>query len=138
MPKIFLIISGLAAGITIGTGIAALLALLDIIPRLAQLTRSYKYIWLYESAFIFGATFFSIMDLLNVKLYLNSVILIILGSFMGVYIGLITAALAELINVIPVMVRRSNLTQYAFFILLAIIIGKVTGSLIYWLFPNIR
>ncbi|MEM5768126.1 MAG: stage V sporulation protein AB [Bacillota bacterium] len=44
--------------------------------------------------------------------------------------------MAEVLNVLPVMARRVGLLTYIRLLLLAMIVGKVVGSLIYWLVPG--
>ena len=50
----FVILIALAGGIAVGSGYVAFLAVLGIIPRLAQLTRSGKHIQYFEWAVIAG------------------------------------------------------------------------------------
>jgi len=49
--------------------------------------------------------------------------------FCGVFIGLLAAALTEVLNVLPVLAKRLGMKPYLFGLLLAMILGKMTGSL---------
>ena len=51
----------------------------------------------------------------------------------GVFVGVLAVALAEVLNVMPVMLRRSRLTQGLPWLLLAFALGKMAGSLVYFL-----
>jgi len=53
----------------------------------------------------------------------------IVGLFCGVFIGLLAAALTEVLNVLPVLAKRLGMRSYLFGLLLAMILGKMTGSL---------
>lgn len=46
---------GIAGGIAVGGGVIALFVVLDMIPRLAQLTGSYEKVHWYEGAMVCGS-----------------------------------------------------------------------------------
>ncbi len=133
MSSVLAILLGFANGIVVGSGIVALLTLLDIIPRLAQLTKTYHYITLYENVIIVGAVLAAYMSLSNSSIGLNPLAVIVVGFFIGTFVGLLASALAEVMNVIPVVVRRFRLEGYVHYILYSLILGKVLGSLLHWL-----
>ncbi|SCY92237.1 stage V sporulation protein AB [Alkaliphilus peptidifermentans] len=133
MRSVLVIITGLSNGIIVGSGIVALLTLLDIVPRLAQLTNTYKYIQWYENVIVMGAVFAAITSLTDFAISLKAPIVVVIGFFIGTFIGLLASALAEVMNVIPVLIRRFRLEGYVIYILYALIIGKVLGSLLDWL-----
>ncbi len=132
MRNLLVVFLGFSNGIVVGSGIVALLTLLDIIPRLAQLTKTYKYIALYENIIVTGATLAAFSSLTNTSIHFNTYFVIIIGFFMGTFIGMLASALAEVMNVIPVVVRRFKLDGYVIYILYALVFGKVLGSLLHW------
>ncbi|MBU5677654.1 stage V sporulation protein AB [Alkaliphilus sp. MSJ-5] len=123
---------GFSNGIIVGSGIVALLSLLDIIPRLAQLTKTYNNIKLYESVIVGAAVLASITSLTGVGINLGKFTVIIVGFSMGIFIGLLASALAEVLNVMPVLIRRFRLDGYIIYIVYSLILGKVLGSLLNW------
>lgn len=129
-------IIGLSGGVVVGTGLVAFLVVLDIVPRLAQLSGSYRNIRSYEWALILGATFFTFYDFFTnpFPLFGSHFLLILVGSFFGIFVGLLAAALTEVINVIPILTKRIRLEEYIQFFLFAMAMGKMTGSLIDWFF----
>lgn len=133
---IFLIIIGLSAGIAVGSALASFITLLDIIPRLMQLTNSYKKLGLYQIIIIVATIASVIMDFFNLSVYSNIFFLIPIGFFIGGFIGLIASALAEILNVIPVLENKLRLKELLPIPVLAISLGKVVGSLIDWLILN--
>lgn len=133
MELIILPIIGFSNGIIVGSGIVALLTLLDIIPRLAQLTKTYNYISIYEDVIIYSAALAAFFSLAKMGINTGVVFIIIIGFFMGVFIGLLASALAEVMNVIPVIVRRFQIEEYVFYIVYALILGKTVGSFIHWI-----
>jgi stage V sporulation protein AB len=125
---------GIAGGIAVGSGMVAFLVMLDIIPRLAQITRSHSYVRVYEAAIVFGSLVFTIMDFWNVRLTIWPVLTAVIGLFAGGFIGLLAAALTEVVNVIPILAKRIGIGGYMVGLLTAMVLGKVLGSLFEWLF----
>lgn len=128
-----LIFIGLAGGIVVGGGFVAFITVLDIIPRLAQLTRTYTYIHLYEWAIISGALFYTVIDLHDLSLRLPEWSIRIIGGLMGIFVGLLAAALTEVTNVIPILAKRLRIQDRLVLLLMAMAFGKVVGSLLQWL-----
>ncbi len=127
---------GLANGVIVGSGIVALITLLDIVPRLAQLTSTYRYIRWYETVIIAGASLAALASLTGLSIPLGGLTVVIVGFFMGVFVGMLASALAEVMNVMPVIVRRFRLEGYVIYILYALVFGKVIGSLLHWIVIN--
>lgn len=127
---------GLAGGIAVGGGLVAFFIVLDIIPRLAQLTRSYDKVHWFEGAIVCGALYWTFADFWDWKLWsmwLTPFLSTGIGLFDGVITGLLAAALTEVLNVLPILAKRLRIVQYMFGLLMAMILGKVTGSLFDWL-----
>ncbi|SHH54234.1 stage V sporulation protein AB [Tepidibacter thalassicus] len=136
--KAFLVLLGFSEGIVVGAGVVALLTLLDIIPRLCQITNSYGYLKVYELMLIAGTFFGSLFSLTNITFNLGNCTLVVMGIFYGIFIGLLASALAEAIDVIPVIERRFKIHGKAKYIILVIIFGKVFGSIINWTILKLR
>ncbi|MTI49181.1 stage V sporulation protein AB [Sporosalibacterium faouarense] len=130
---LFLVIFGLSGGALVGTASAAFITLLDIIPRLAQVTNSQHLIRLYERVIVTSGVIITFFHLLGISINLNKYLIIPIGFIMGAFVGLLASALAEVINVIPVLVRTLKIRSYVYYALLAISLGKMIGSLIDWL-----
>jgi stage V sporulation protein AB len=124
---------GVAGGIAVGSGFVAFLIVLDIIPRLAQITKSYRRIRAYEGAVIAGALFFTLADFYSWKAPLFPLGAAAFGLFAGCFVGMLAAALTEVVNVLPILARRVGMANYITWLLLAMILGKVAGSLFEWL-----
>ncbi|RUT36132.1 stage V sporulation protein AB [Paenibacillus zeisoli] len=139
-PALSLVLSiflGLAGGIAVGGGVIALFVVLDIIPRLAQLSRSYDKVHWYEGAMVSGSVVGTVADFWNFKLYLHSEIINgWIGLLNGIFIGMLAAALTEVLNVLPILAKRLHMRRYLFGLLLAMVFGKVAGSLFEWFIYN--
>jgi len=131
--SILLIIIGLSGGLLVGAGFVAILSVLDIIPRMVQVVGSRKYTILFQWTVILGPIFFTVMDFFPASIYFSEKVLAVPGFFMGIFVGLLAAALTEVLNVIPILTRRLHLFEYIYFFILAIAVGKTLGSLFHWL-----
>jgi len=128
---VFLALSG---GIVVGTSFVALLVIFDLIPRLAQLSNAYHLSYWFETALICGALYFTVADFFDVTIKLpNELTSIISGLLNGMFVGMLAAALTEVMNVLPILAKRLKLSQAMVALMMAMVLGKITGSLIDWL-----
>jgi len=125
---------GFAGGIAVGGGFVAFLAVLGIIPRLVQLTKSAHYVQAYEWAVIAGALSGSWCSLQDTVLSASSFWVIPLGLLCGVFVGMLSAALTEVLNVLPVLAKRIGVDGKIIVLLMALVLGKVLGSLFHWMY----
>jgi stage V sporulation protein AB len=132
--KILLIMFiGMAGGIAVGSGFVAFLTVLGIIPRLMQITKTYKYVRGYESGIVSGAVLAGWVSLRDVAFNTSIFWLIPIGLACGVFIGMLAAALTEVLNVLPILAKRIGFGPQIMMLLMAIVLGKIFGSLFHWL-----
>jgi stage V sporulation protein AB len=134
VKAIAVIVIGLAGGLAVGTGFVAFLAVLGVIPRLTQLTKTMKWIYAYEWSAVFGAVTGGWMSLRSSALDISKYWLIPLGLFSGVFIGMLAAALTEVLNVWPILAKRIGMVDKIILLMMALVFGKVFGSLFYWMY----
>lgn len=133
--KIFLsIFIGLGWGLAVGSGFVAFLTVLGIIPRLAQLSKTYQYIHSYEWSVVLGAIFGSTVSLNDIVFHLSPYFLIPIGLACGLFVGMLAAALTEVLNVIPISAKRIGIKEKIIYLLMAIVFGKMIGSLFHWMY----
>ncbi|MBN2909765.1 stage V sporulation protein AB [Polycladomyces sp. WAk] len=124
---------GFAGGIAVGSGFVAFITVLDIVPRLAQLSKTPDRIHAYESAIVAGAVTATWLDLrgwsFDGPIWLTAVV----GLLAGCFVGLLAAALTEVINVLPILAKRLAMQDALLYLLMAMAMGKVAGSLFQWL-----
>ncbi len=130
---IFIVFVGLASGLAVGSGLVAFLTILGVIPRLVHLTKTRKMLRFYEWAVIFGAVLFGWLSLSGDIFQLPMLFVTIIGLFTGMFIGLLAAALFEVLNVIPILSKRIGFHDKVILLLMAIAFGKVFGSLFQWI-----
>lgn len=135
--RLSVVVLGFAWGLVTGGAMASFLSILEIIPRLAQLTDTRHFMRLYE--LVIGVTMgsASLAFDTNLQWRLPTWFVPPIGLFMGMYVGLLASALAEVLNVLPVLCRRFDIDEYVWMLIIALILGKVTGSMALWSLPNI-
>ena len=130
---ILIILFAFSGGAVVGSGVVALLTLLGIVPRLCQVSNTFKYVKIYELILIIGCIFGSIFSLFNIKFNFGTPSVIIMGITYGIFIGFLSSALAEVLDYIPVASRRLKIaTQYTKYIIFSLLLGKTLGSFLGW------
>ncbi|MFD1777252.1 stage V sporulation protein AB [Fredinandcohnia salidurans] len=133
--KVLLIIFlGLGSGLAVGGGFVAFLAVLGIIPRLTQLTKTMKFIRFYEWGVVFGAVFGSWFTLNDQIFHLWDFIVLPVGLASGIFVGMLAAALTEVLNVFPILAKRIGIENKIVILVMAIVFGKIVGSLFQWIY----
>jgi stage V sporulation protein AB len=133
--KILIVIFiGFAGGLTVGAGFVAFLVVLGIIPRLTQLSNTVNKIHSYEWAVVIGAVTGALATLRDPSFSLSPLFLIPLGFTGGIFIGMLAAALTEVLNVFPILAKRVGVHEKMIPLLMAIVIGKIFGSLFQWIY----
>jgi len=123
----------LASGLAVGSGLVAFLVVLDVIPRLAQITGTTSRGADLELAVVFGAVFWTCADFFGWTLSCPEIVLVGVGLLVGGFVGTVAAALTEVLNVFPILARRLRLDGQLRWLLAAMVLGKVLGSLFEWL-----
>ncbi|MEG0950506.1 MAG: stage V sporulation protein AB [Niameybacter sp.] len=129
---------GFASGIVITTGILAFINAIGIIPRLAtkcQVTRHYYAIANASLVgIILGTVFYLWADW--ICLALPKPLVACFGLAHGIFIGCLAMALAEVLNVMPITKSRLKLKRGMYLVILSFAIGKMVGTLFYYLYPG--
>ncbi len=132
---VFVLIVGFSGGVSVGAGYVAFLTVLNIIPRLTQLTKVQS-VHYFESAVILGAICGTISSLWDFSLGLTPILLALMGVFSGVFNGMLAAALTEVLNVFLILAKRIGMQDRILYILMALVLGKIAGSLFQWIIYN--
>ena len=146
---ILLAFGGFTFGLLTSAGVFTVLSAVGLIPRFVGSTHSAKEIWLYEDMVIFGTIFggvYSVFaDLLElgelvknwlpqmVWLWVGYAFLIVSGIFGGMFTGCLALAIAEMLDSIPIFTRRISFRHGLGCMVLSIALGKLCGSLFFFL-----
>lgn len=124
---------GLAAGGVVAAGVFAFLAIVGIFPRLIGKTRTRARLLLYETIIILGGSFGNVLDLYEFPIpFGGNLLLGLFGGAVGIFVGCLVMSLAETLKAFPVICRRTKLAVGLQYMILAIGIGKLSGSLLYF------
>lgn len=125
---------GLASGLAVGSGFVAFLTVLGVIPRLTQLSKTMKMIHHYEWGVVIGALTGVWASLRDPALGISAYFLVPLGLTGGVFVGMLAAGLTEALNVFPILAKRINLDGKIVILIMAMVLGKIFGSIFQWVF----
>ncbi|WP_067728196.1 stage V sporulation protein AB [Oceanobacillus damuensis] len=126
------IIIGLGGGLAVGAGFVAFITVLGIIPRLIQLSKTESLINVFSASVIIGLMIGTYFSFANVSFQQPVLVLLVWGILHGIFNGMLAAALTEVLNVFPILSRRIRMEKYLLILLMAIVFGKITGSLFQW------
>ena len=131
---VFLGLCGLAAGIGVSAGTFAFLIVIGIIPRLIGKCNRAAETMHFENAIILGGIGGNLLSVFpQIRIPLGTVLLYLYGISAGIFVGCMAVALAEILNTIPILFRRTGLKVGLSWIMLAMALGKTVGSLYYFL-----
>ena len=156
IKQILLVIIGLAGAGFVAAGTFAFITMLGIVPRFAARTNTAKYILWYENVLVLGGglgNFLSVREIIFVEDGVwqeGRIILMVYGFCAGMFVGCQAMAMAELLQVIPILAKRIRMQTGAPtagpvgkkkglppgmpFLVLAIALGKLIGSYIQMFF----
>ena len=149
---------GLSSGLLVSAGIFTVLLAVGLAPRFVGMTHTAKKTFLYEGCIMSGAvlgTFFSVIPalfhtgewlrgqlqifsaaagswLLSAADIFGEVFLAAAGLFMGMFVGCLALAIAEMLDSIPIFARRISYRHGLGIAVLAVALGKLAGSLYYF------
>lgn len=138
MNQLAQIFIGLSSGLMVAGGVFAVIVIIGIVPRMAQLTGGEKHIMLYENCIGGGisAGAWNLLFPMNFQ-FAGQLGNVISGLFFGIFVGCLAVAIAEVLDVIPILCRRSKMTRRLPWLLLAISLGKTAGVFLYFLVPGL-
>lgn len=133
LMQIVLAFIGLSSGSIVAAGIFAFLAIIGVYPRVIGKTDTKMHILLYETMIILGGTLGNVSDLYEIPIMFGgSLVLSIFGLAVGIFVGCLVMSLAETLKAYPILIRRVHLAVGIQYMILALGLGKMVGSLIYF------
>lgn len=140
---------GLCGGAATAAGVFALISVVGIIPRMAGYSHTGTHIHGYEWAVVMGGTLSNVWYLcqsiwseewrragsaiMETCRFIPPAAEAILGLLIGMFVGSLAMALAEILQVFPIMVRRTRLRAGVMYLAIALALGKTAGALVYFL-----
>lgn len=143
LKTILVCIMGFSFGVLVSAGVFTVLFVVGLVPRFAGKTNTACYELLYEECIILGSVIACILSVFPIKgslqilmthmSFLGWLLLIAIGVFSGIFVGCLAIALAEVLDGIPIFARRIKLKKGLDIAIFSVAIGKLTGSLIYFI-----
>ena len=106
---------------------------LGLISIFADRTHTGKQILLYEDAISLGGILFNAFFIYQIRIPAGEVFLGVLGLFSGIFVGCWAMALADILNVFPIFIRRLALVKAIPYLIIGLSLGKTAGALVYFL-----
>ena len=125
-------IIGLFSGAAAAGGTFSLLVKIGIFTRIAEFLKEGNRLRILESGLILGGVIGNLFSLFMIPLRGGWPVLALYGAFSGMFVGWLAMALAETLNVFPIMFRRMKLKYGAGLVVLCLGIGKMLGSLLFF------
>ena len=126
------VLIGLGGGFVAAGGVFVLLTIVGVVTKLAERTHTATHICLYETVIELGAILGNIVSVYKINIYGGFLFMLIYGLFSGAFVGCLAISLAESLKVSSICIRRFLVTKGMGFILFAVMLGKIIGSLIYY------
>jgi stage V sporulation protein AB len=141
MTVILTVFIGTAGGLAIGASITAFFTVLGIPARIIQWSRNKDNVLLYEICLVTGALvscliYFFDFSLVSMKLPSMKILSVPFGFILGTFVGMIAAALTETLDIISVAANKLKIVRWIYLIVVVILLGKIIGSLLYFIVPG--
>lgn len=130
--QILLGITGLSSGVVIAGGLFALIVELDVIADFADRTHTADKILLYEDCAALGGIVGNLLSVFKPQMGYLGFLLPAFGLLSGIFVGCWAMALAEVLNVFPIFMRRLKIVRYSAAFVLSMALGRGLGAFLYF------
>lgn len=131
--QVLLAIIGLSAGVVVAGGLFSFVIGLGVVSDFADRTYTGEHILLYEDSVALGGMLGNIFFVYQIAIPHGNWILPFFGIFAGVFVGCWSMALAEILDLFPIFIRRVKLLRCLPYLILGIALGKGIGALIFFM-----
>ena len=130
--QLLLAVIGLSAGVIVAGGLFSFIIGLGVVSDFADRTHTGAQVFWYEEFIALGGILGNIMYIYRVFIPHGEWLLGFFGLFSGIFVGCWSMALAEILNIFPIFIRRVKLLKCIPYIILSIAIGKGIGAFIFF------
>ncbi len=130
--QMLLAVIGISSGMIVAGGLFSFITGLGVISDFADRTHTGEHVLLYEDAVSVGGILGNIFFLFQMSVPGAGWFLPVFGLLAGIFTGCWAMALAEMLEVFPIFVRRIKLLRCIPWAILGTAIGKGVGSLIFF------
>ena len=130
--QIILALIGLTAGVVVAGGLFSFIIELGVVADFADRTHTADKILLYEDCVAVGGIVGNLMSVFQIHISGGMWLLPIFGLLTGVFVGCWAMALAEILNVFPIFVRRLKIVRYVSVFIVSMAVGKGLGAVLFF------
>ncbi len=128
MGIVLVAIIGVSSGLVVATGLLSFIISLGLISKLAYRTHTAHAIPVYKVMVELGGIIGNAIYIFQLKVPVPYLLVPILGLCIGAFVGCWALSIAEVINIIPLFIRRFQVAKYLKYIILILAIGKIVGA----------
>ena len=130
--QILMAVIGLSAGLVVAGGLFSFISGLGVISDFADRTHTGEYIMLYEDSVALGGILGNLFFIYQIEIPYGAWIVPVFGLFGGIFVGCWSMALAEILDVFPIFVRRVKLLRGIQYVILGVALGKGLGAFLFF------
>ena len=123
---------GLSFGLAISAGLFAFLIGLGVVSDFADRTHTGKYVTLYEDCIVLGGILGNLFWIYEAEFLKGGWLLAGFGLLSGIFVGCWAMALADILNIFPIFIRRAKITTGLSWLIVGMALGKSLGALLYF------
>lgn len=132
IQQAILAVIGFSSGAAIAGGMFSFIIGLGVVSIFADRTHTGKNILLYEDSIALGGILANIVFIFRIPIPGGVFLLPVFGAFSGIFVGCWAMALAEILNIFPIFIRRVKLVRAIPYLIIGMALGKGFGALIYY------
>lgn len=132
VEQILLAVIGLSGGVAVAAGLFSFIVELGVVADFADRTHTGEQIMFYEDCVALGGIMGNLIYVFRIGLPLGTPFLAMTGLFAGIFVGCWAMALAEILNVFPVFMRRLKIVRYISAFVISMALGKGLGMLVFF------
>ena len=136
---IVLAIIGFSGGLIVAGGLFSFIVGLGVISDFADRTHTGEHILLYEDSVALGGMTGNLVWIYNLAIsitvagVIGKFTALLFGLLSGVFVGCWAMALAEMLDVFLIFIRRFKVIKYVPHMILAVAIGKGIGAIVFFI-----
>ena len=123
---------GLASGVAVAAGLFSFLIGLGVVSDFADRTHTGQQILLYEDCIMAGGILGNIFWVYGIKIPGGNYLVPVFGLFSGIFVGCWSMALAEILNIFPIFIRRIKILKCVPCLIFGMALGKSLGALLFF------
>lgn len=132
MTQVLLALIGLGAGVGVAGGLFSFIIGLGVISDFADRTHTGDKVLLYEECVALGGILGNLMSVYQFPIPYGAFLVPIFGLVSGIFVGCWSMALAEILNIFPIFIRRVKLLKSIPYIIVSMAFGKGIGAFVFY------